>query len=109
MPTGSEHPRSASARSASVWFPAKKPAAPDSSDARPRNAAENWHWRLGHVSARRLLEIRDKKLLIKTGIMLTVVILGFFLHPVIHMDPVWVAISGAIVIFALDNHHDLEE
>ena len=54
-------------------------------------------------------EIRDKKLLIKTGIMLTVVILGFFLHPVIHMDPVWVAISGAIVIFALDNHHDLEE
>ena len=54
-------------------------------------------------------EIRDKKLLIKTGIMLTVVILGFFLHPVIHMDPVWVAISCAIVIFALDNHHDLEE
>ena len=54
-------------------------------------------------------EIRDKKLLIKTGIMLTVVILGFFLHPVIHMDPVWVAVSGAIVIFALDNHHDLEE
>ena len=53
--------------------------------------------------------IRDHRLLIKTGIMLVAVIAGFFLHPVIHMDPVYVAVSGAIVIFALDNHHDLEE
>jgi Na+/H+ antiporter NhaD/arsenite permease-like protein len=30
--------------------------------------------------------IRNQQLLIKTGVMLTVVILGFFLHPITHID-----------------------
>lgn len=30
--------------------------------------------------------IRNEKLLIKTGVMLTVVILGFFMHPITHID-----------------------
>ena len=81
----------------------------DGENARLVEANEVLRKQLRNLQLKKENEIRDKKLLIKTGIMLTVVILGFFLHPVIHMDPVWVAISGAIVIFALDNHHDLEE
>ena len=37
------------------------------------------------------------------------VILGFFLHPITHIDPVFVAIPGAIAVFFLDNSHDVEE
>ena len=53
--------------------------------------------------------IKNHRLLIRTGVMLTCVILGFFLHPVTHIDPVFVAIPGAIAVFFLDNSHDVEE
>ena len=90
--------------------------------------------------------IRNHQLLIKTGVMLTVVIMGFFMHPLTHIDreylrrrcnlarpfsrrasesgglppyttnpcrngraAVWVAIPGAIIIFLLDDHHDVEK
>jgi Na+/H+ antiporter NhaD/arsenite permease-like protein len=41
--------------------------------------------------------------------MLGCVILGFFLHPVSHIDPVYVAVPGAIMIFTLNNPADVEE
>ena len=53
--------------------------------------------------------IRDTHLLVKAGLMLCCVILGFFLHPVSHIDPVFVAIPGAIFIFLVDDRHDVEE
>lgn len=53
--------------------------------------------------------IRDSHLLAKAGIMLSCVIIGFFLHPISHIDPVFVAVPGAILVFALDNHRDVED
>jgi Na+/H+ antiporter NhaD/arsenite permease-like protein len=53
--------------------------------------------------------IKNHRLLIKTGVMLCCVIIGFFLHPVTHIDPVFVAIPGAIAVFFLDNSHDVED
>eukprot|EP01050_Picozoa_sp_SAG11_P010342 SAG11_NODE_1031_length_6111_cov_2.587159_3_plen_162_part_00 len=50
--------------------------------------------------------IKNMRLLVKTGAMLCCVIFGFFMHPVSHIDPTFVAIAGAIAVFMLDNPHD---
>eukprot|EP01052_Picozoa_sp_SAG31_P000171 SAG31_NODE_5_length_43735_cov_42.922266_27_plen_129_part_00 len=47
--------------------------------------------------------IKNMRLLIKTGIMLSSVIVGFFLHPVSHIDPTFVAIAGAIAGLSIRN------
>ena len=53
--------------------------------------------------------IKDVKGLKISGAILTLVILGFFLHPVIHLAVSWVALSGALVMLLATNRHELEE
>ena len=52
--------------------------------------------------------IRDMNLLIRSGSILTFVILLFFLHPVMHMEPAYVAVFGAIAILLSGNHDEFE-
>jgi Na+/H+ antiporter NhaD/arsenite permease-like protein len=54
----------------------------------------------------KMYPITDRGLLIKCGTVLTCVIISFFLHPVTHLDPAWVAIMGAVwLLVAFDMHH----
>ena len=53
--------------------------------------------------------IKDHKMLITSGIILGLVILGFFLHPVTHMPVSWIALGGAVFMLLATNRHDLEE
>jgi len=54
----------------------------------------------------RLYPITDPALLVKCGAVLACVISSFFLHPVTHFDPAWVAILGAVwLLVAFDMHH----
>ena len=54
----------------------------------------------------RMYPITDKPLLIKCSVVLTCVIVSFFLHPLTHLDPAWVAIMGAVwLLCAFDLHH----
>jgi hypothetical protein len=40
------------------------------------------------------------------GTVLSCVIASFFLHPVTHLDPAWIAIMGAVwLLVAFDMHH----
>ena len=52
--------------------------------------------------------IRDMNLLIRSGTILIFVILLFFLHPVMHMEPAYVAVFGAIAILLTGNHDEFE-
>ena len=47
-------------------------------------------------------------LLIRSGSILIFVILLFFLHPVMHMEPAYVAVFGAIAILLSGNHDEFE-
>ncbi len=53
--------------------------------------------------------IKDVNGLKISGAILCLVILGFFLHPVIHLAVSWVALSGALVMLLATNRHELEE
>ena len=53
--------------------------------------------------------IKDVQGLKISGAILALVILGFFLHPVIHLAVSWVALSGALVMLLATNRHELEE
>ncbi len=54
----------------------------------------------------KMYPITDRKLLIKCGVVLACVIMSFFLHPVTHLDPAWIAIMGAVwLLVAFDMHH----
>ena len=53
--------------------------------------------------------IKDHKMLMTSGIILGLVILGFFLHPVTHMPVSWIALGGAVFMLLATNRHDLEE
>ena len=53
--------------------------------------------------------IKDSKMLTTSGIILGLVILGFFLHPITHMPVSWIALGGAVFMLLATNRHDLEE
>ena len=42
--------------------------------------------------------IKDMKLFWHSSIVLAMVLLGFLLHPIHHVNPAWIAISGAILL-----------
>ncbi len=53
--------------------------------------------------------IKDVKGLKISGTILCLVIIGFFLHPVVHIAVSWVALAGAVVMLLATNPHELEE
>ena len=53
--------------------------------------------------------VKDVKMLKASGTVLTLVILGFFLNPVIHIPVSWVALVGAVVMLLVTDPHELEE
>ena len=53
--------------------------------------------------------VKDAKMLKTSGAVLTLVILGFFLNPVLHIPVSWVALVGAVVMLLVTDPHDLEE
>jgi len=52
--------------------------------------------------------IRDMNLLIRSGAILAFVVILFFLHPVVHMEPAYVASFGAIAILLTGDHDEFE-
>lgn len=53
--------------------------------------------------------IKDVKGLRISGTILCLVIVGFFLHPVVHIAVSWVALGGAVLMLLATNPHELEE
>ena len=53
--------------------------------------------------------IKDVKGLKVSGTILCLVIVGFFLHPVVHIAVSWVALGGAVLMLLATNPHELEE
>ncbi len=53
--------------------------------------------------------IKDAKMLKSSGIILTLVILGFFLNPILHIPVSWVALVGAVLMLLMTDRHELEE
>ena len=53
--------------------------------------------------------IKDAKMLTTSGIILGLVILGFFLHPVTHMPVSWIALGGSVLMLLATNRHELEQ
>ena len=53
--------------------------------------------------------VKDAKLLKTSGFILGLVILGFFLHPILHIAVSWVALAGAVLMLLATNRHDIEE
>jgi len=53
--------------------------------------------------------IKDLKNLKISGSILCLVILGFFLHPMLHIPVSWVALSGAVLMLLATSRHDIEK
>ena len=53
--------------------------------------------------------VKDAKMLKASGTVLTLVILGFFLNPILHIPVSWVALIGAVVMLLVTDRHELEE
>ena len=53
--------------------------------------------------------IKDVKMLKYSGTVLGLVILGFFLNPILHIPVSWVALGGAVLMLLVTDRHDLEE
>ena len=53
--------------------------------------------------------IKDVSLLKRAGGVLFLVILGFFLHPLLHLPVAWVALIGAVLTLLVTTPHELEE
>jgi len=53
--------------------------------------------------------IKDMKGLKVSGTILCLVIIGFFLHPVVHIAVSWIALGGAVIMLLATNPHELEE
>ncbi|MGB2155500.1 MAG: ArsB/NhaD family transporter [Candidatus Poseidoniaceae archaeon] len=53
--------------------------------------------------------IKDMKGLKVSGTILCLVIIGFFLHPVVHIAVSWVALAGAVIMLLASTPHELEE
>lgn len=54
--------------------------------------------------------IRDSALVKKSGIAFALTLLGFFMHPILHLEPAMVAMSGATLLMLLDanKNQDIE-
>ncbi|QDZ23782.1 citrate transporter [Chloropicon primus] len=52
--------------------------------------------------------IKDPELFNYCMICLVMVLFGFLLHPVHHVNPAWIAISGAILLLIFSSPHDIE-
>ena len=53
--------------------------------------------------------VKDVKMLKASGTVLTLVILGFFLNPILHIPVSWVALIGAVIMLLVTDRHELEE
>ncbi|MGB1589253.1 MAG: ArsB/NhaD family transporter [Candidatus Poseidoniaceae archaeon] len=53
--------------------------------------------------------VKDAKMLKISGTILGLVILGFFLNPVLHIPVSWVALVGAVLMVLATDRHELEE
>ena len=53
--------------------------------------------------------VKDAKLLKVSGVILGAVILGFFLHPIIHVAVSWIALIGAVLMLLATDRHEIEE
>lgn len=53
--------------------------------------------------------VKDVKMLKASGTVLSLVILGFFLNPILHIPVSWVALIGAVVMLLVTDRHELEE
>lgn len=53
--------------------------------------------------------IKDSKMLKVSGVILGIVILNFFLHPITHMPVSWIALGGAVLMLLATNRHELDE
>ncbi|MDP6870348.1 MAG: ArsB/NhaD family transporter [Candidatus Poseidoniaceae archaeon] len=53
--------------------------------------------------------IKDYRMLKSSGFILTLVILGFFLNPVLHIPVSWIALVGAVLMLLATSRHELEE
>ena len=53
--------------------------------------------------------IKDASLLKRAGAVLFLVILGFFLHPLLHIPVAWVALIGAVLTLLVTTPHELED
>jgi len=53
--------------------------------------------------------VKDAKMLKTSGTVLALVILGFFLNPVLHIPVSWVALIGAVLMLLVTDPHELEE
>ena len=53
--------------------------------------------------------VKDAKLLKTSGSILGLVILGFFLHPLLHIAVSWVALLGAVLMLLATDRHEIEE
>ena len=53
--------------------------------------------------------VKDAKMLKSSGTILCLVILGFFLNPILHIPVSWVALVGAVLMLLVTNRHELEE
>ncbi|AIG24890.1 ArsB/NhaD family transporter [Brevibacillus sp. 7WMA2] len=54
-------------------------------------------------------EITDRTLLVKSLIILTLTIIGFFVHQVLHLESATVALVGAFLLLLITGEHYLEE
>jgi Na+/H+ antiporter NhaD/arsenite permease-like protein len=53
--------------------------------------------------------VKDAKMLKSAGAILGLVIIGFFLNPILHIPVSWVALVGAVLMLLVTNRHELEE
>ena len=53
--------------------------------------------------------IKDYKMLTTSGIILGLVILGFFLHPITKMPVSWIALGGSVLMLLATNRHEIDE
>ena len=53
--------------------------------------------------------VKDAKMLKAAGAILGLVIVGFFLNPILHISVSWVALIGAVLMLLMTGRHELEE
>ena len=53
--------------------------------------------------------IKDPAMLKVAGVILALVILNFFAHPITHIAVSWIALVGAVVMLLATDRHDIEE
>jgi len=53
--------------------------------------------------------IKDPAMLRVAGVILALVIVNFFLHPITHIAVSWIALVGAVVMLLATDRHELEE